>query len=238
MRSHIGPCWSGPLPCFGNNAQASNAQSWSALFDLDQCARTIWREKYLCGRGFDADVSRSMQTRHGSALSAIVQGWRRAIGVKAAELVKLARSYAGKVRRRRSDAVSSGPDACQALTRAPNDATLLACRMAALDLDSYELAITEAALIHHLQSRCMSCEAWRRCLQDLTRDRVSSAWRDRQGLDELLPKRVGAQDAERAAKPDQKRASVHISVSWLMVRAIANEKSERVGHASGPFAIF
>jgi len=124
--------------------------------------------------------SRSTQTRHGSALSAMMQSWRRAIGIKAAELVKLARSYAGKVRRRRSDAASSGPEACQALTRAPNDATLLVCRMAALDLDSYELAITEAALIHHLQSRCLSCEAWRCCLQDLTRDRVSSAWRDRQ----------------------------------------------------------
>ena len=131
--------------------------------------------------------SRSTQTRHGSALSAIVQGWRRAIGVQAAELVKLARSYAGKVGRWRSDSASSGPDACQPLTRAPNDATLLACRMAALDLDSYELAITEAALVHHLQSRCLSCEAWRCCLQDLTRDRVSSAWRDRQDWTNYCP---------------------------------------------------
>jgi hypothetical protein len=51
--------------------------------------------------------------------------------------------------------------------------------MAALDLDAYELAITEAALVRHLQSRCLSCEAWRRCLQDLSSDRVGSAWRDR-----------------------------------------------------------
>jgi len=128
--------------------------------------------------------SRLTQTRLGSALSAIVQGWRRAIGVQAAEL---ARSYAEKVGRWRSDSASCGPDAYQALTRAPNDATLLACRMAALDLDSYELAITEAALIHHLQSRCLSCEAWRCCLQDLTRDRVSTAWRDRQDWTNYCP---------------------------------------------------
>jgi len=95
----------------------------------------------------------------------------------AGEVVKLARSYAGKMGRWWSG--SSGPDACQPLTRAPNDATLLARRMAALDLDSYELAMTEAALVHHLQSRCPSCEAWRRCLQDLSSDRVGSAWRDR-----------------------------------------------------------
>jgi len=128
--------------------------------------------------------SRLTQTRFGSVLSAIVQGWRRAIGVQAAEL---ARSHAEKVGRWRSDSASCGPDAYQALTRAPNDATLLACRMAALDLDSYELAITEAALIHHLQSRCLSCEAWRCCLQDLTRDRVSTAWRDRQDWTNYCP---------------------------------------------------
>jgi len=121
-------------------------------------------------------VSSSGSTRHGFILSAI--GWRRAIGIWAAEVVKLAGSYAGKVGRWRSGSGSSGPDACQPLTRDPNDATLLARRMAALDLDPYELAITEAALVHHLQSRCLSCEAWRRCLQDLSSDRVSSARRD------------------------------------------------------------
>jgi len=79
-------------------------------------------------------VSSSGSTRHGFILSAI--HWRRAIGIWAAEIVKLAGSYAGKVERWRSGSGSSGPDACQPLTRDPNDATLLARRMAALDLDS------------------------------------------------------------------------------------------------------
>jgi hypothetical protein len=120
--------------------------------------------------------SRPTQTRHGFVLRAF--GWRRAIGIGAAAVVKLARSYAGKMRGWRSG--SSGPDACQPPTRAPDDASLLACRMAALDLDSYELALTEAALVHHLQSRCLACEDWRRCLQELSRDHGSLAGRDRQ----------------------------------------------------------
>jgi hypothetical protein len=168
------------MPCFGSNAPASNAQSWSASLDLDQCARTILAEAIDGGEESMPMSSRSTQTRHGSALGVIVPGWRRALGMQAAELVKLARSYARRVRRRRSGSGSSGPDACQPLTRDPNDATLLARRMAALDLDSYELAITEAALVHHLQSRCLACEDWRRCLQALSRDRVSPAWQDRQ----------------------------------------------------------
>jgi hypothetical protein len=133
----------------------------------DHFGRTFQREDSMMS-------SRSTPTRQGVVLSAI--GWRRAIGMWAAETVKLVRSYAGKIGRWRSGA--SGPNACQPLTRAADDASLLACRMAALDLDSYELAITEAALVHHLQRRCLACEDWRRCLQDL--DRVGSVGRDRQ----------------------------------------------------------
>ena len=114
--------------------------------------------------------SRSTQIRRWSVRRAIVQRWRRLIGVRVAEPTE-----------------SANVDLRQPLTRDPNDVSLLARRMAALDLDSYELAITEAALIHHLQSRCLSCEAWRCCLQDLTRDRVSTAWRDRQDWTNYCP---------------------------------------------------
>jgi hypothetical protein len=113
---------------------------------------------------------------------AIAQRWRRLIGVHVAEPAKPARSSAGNAGHLKSD-----PDAGQPLTRAPNDATLLARRMAALDLDSYELAIIEAALVHHLQRRCMSCEAWRRCQQDLTASCVDLAWHDEQDWMDYCP---------------------------------------------------
>ena len=125
------------------------------------------------------------QARHGSVLGAIVQSWRRVIGIGAAKLLKLAGT--GSVGHLKSDLGSCLPESSQPLTRTPNDATLLARRMAALDLDSYELAITEAALVHHLQRRCVSCEAWRRCLQDLTHDRAGLDWQECQDWMDYCP---------------------------------------------------
>jgi hypothetical protein len=114
--------------------------------------------------------SRSMQTRHWSVRRAIVQRWRRLIGVRATEPTE-----------------SADVDPRQPLTRDPNDVSLLVRRMAALDLDSYELAIVEAALVHHLQRRCRSCEAWRRCLQDLAGDRADVTRHDCKDWMEYCP---------------------------------------------------
>ena len=125
-------------------------------------------------------ASHSKQTRHWSVLGAVATGWRRVIGIRAAELQKVARSCAGDVEHLKHDANSSSPALRQPLTRGPNEANLLPRRMASLDLDPYELAVGEAALFHHLQSRCMLCEAWLRCRQDLTSDSVGSARQDRQ----------------------------------------------------------
>jgi hypothetical protein len=131
--------------------------------------------------------SRSTQARHGAVLGAMVQGWRRVIGIGAAKLLKLARSGAGSVGYLKSGLGSRLAESSQPLTRAANNATLLARRMAALDLDAYELAITEAALVHHLKRRCMSCEAWRRCLQDLTPDRADLDWQECQDWMDYCP---------------------------------------------------
>jgi hypothetical protein len=147
----------------------------------------IWRQELLYGEDSMLTSSHSTQAGHGSVLGAMVQGWWRVIAIGAAKLLKLARSGARSVGHLKSGLGSRLPESSQPLARAPNDATLLARRMAALDLDAYELAITEAALVHHLKRRCLSCEAWRRCLQDLTPDRADLDWQECQDWMDYCP---------------------------------------------------
>jgi len=63
-------------------------------------------------------------------------------------------------------------------SRPSNDTSLLELRMVALDLDPYELGRAEAALVGHLQRRCMQCESWRRCQSDLAGEAAGSDARD------------------------------------------------------------
>ena len=65
--------------------------------------------------------------------------------------------------------------------------SLLARRMAALDLDPYELALSDPALFRHLQRQCTLCESRKSCLQDLAHDYRGAAWRDRREWREYCP---------------------------------------------------
>ena len=73
------------------------------------------------------------------------------------------------------------------VTRSRNSANLLAQRMVALDLDSYELTLSDPALARHLQRQCTLCESRKRCLQDLAHDHRRAAWRDRRQWREYCP---------------------------------------------------
>jgi hypothetical protein len=65
-----------------------------------------------------------------------------------------------------------------------NKDNLLARRMVALGLDPYETALSDPALVRHLQKLCTLCDNRECCLQDLTRTSNGSvlknheSWRD------------------------------------------------------------
>ena len=72
------------------------------------------------------------------------------------------------------------------LMRSRNDANLLARRMVALDLDPYELTLSDP-LVHHLQRQCTLCKSREGCLLDLAHECKGAAWRDRRKWREYCP---------------------------------------------------
>jgi hypothetical protein len=158
--------------------------------DLDQCATIDLPAAFFTMRREEESMpafSSSTQTKRWCVLSAFAQAWRQWSGIRAAELLEVARLGVGDLEYLTHDVGFAGFDLRQPVRRGPNEANLLARRMAALDLDPYELAIGEPALVGHLQRRCMLCESWPRCLQDLARNPIGSAWRDRQEWLEYCP---------------------------------------------------
>ncbi len=122
--------------------------------------------------------------RHWPALGAFAQWWQHWIGTRASELLEAARLGAGEVEYLTHDVGMFGPDLRARVRHGPDE---LARRMVSLDLDPYELALAEPALLHHLQSRCMLCDSRERCLQDLARETSGSGWRDREDWREYCP---------------------------------------------------
>jgi hypothetical protein len=68
-----------------------------------------------------------------------------------------------------------------------DEADLLRRRMVALDLDPYELALSEPALVRHLQGRCALGESRGHCMLDLARESTDSARQDRQDWRDYCP---------------------------------------------------
>src|SRR5271166_984160 len=73
------------------------------------------------------------------------------------------------------------------LMRSRNNANLLARRMVALDLDPYELTLSDPALVRHLQRQCTLCKSRKGCLLDLSHECKGAAWRDRRKWREYCP---------------------------------------------------
>jgi len=73
------------------------------------------------------------------------------------------------------------------LMRSQSDANQLARRMVALDLDPYELTLSDPALVRHLQRQCAQCESRERCVRDLAHDYRDAARRDRRNWREYCP---------------------------------------------------
>jgi hypothetical protein len=62
--------------------------------------------------------------------------------------------------------------------RGPEAADLLTRRLAALDLDRYEIDSAVPRTLQDLQRICTMCESHRQCARDLRRDPADRAWED------------------------------------------------------------
>jgi hypothetical protein len=110
------------------------------------------------------------------------QLWQRWIGTPA---IGVSEAACLGLRRLRYFAYYMGSSELRAFVRhRTNKSNLLARRMLALGLDPYEEALSDPALVRHLQKLCMLCENHECCLHDLTRTTNGSvlknhqAWRD------------------------------------------------------------
>jgi len=119
----------------------------------------------------------SPRQRHWS-VGVLAPWWRRWTGARATELLEIARLGAGEVGHLTQDGDQSASDFGAPVSRSPDEANLLGRRMVAVDLDPYELSLSEPALSRHLQRRCALCESRERCARDLAREAADPAWQE------------------------------------------------------------
>jgi hypothetical protein len=104
--------------------------------------------------------------RHGRQfLGAVANLWRRGLTKWADQLVETARLGADELGYLTDDAVAAG--LCPRTGDRADDQDLLGRRMIALGLDPYELALSDPALLHHLERCCALCENREGCVADL-----------------------------------------------------------------------
>jgi transposase-like protein len=129
----------------------------------------------------------SPQRKHGSTPSLVAQWWRHWIESRADELLEAARLGGDELEYLTRDIGPSASELRTVAAHGGDEADLLRRRMVALDLDPYELALSEPALIRHLQGRCALCESRGRCVLDLAHEGIDSAPQDRQDWRDYCP---------------------------------------------------
>ena len=109
----------------------------------------------------------SLRRRHRSLPNVFAQLWRRWMATRADLLLETARLGSDKLEYLAHDLrVSKGGHADDLLRR----------RMLASGLDPYELALSDPALLRHLQRCCGRCESREDCVSDLARASAGHAW--------------------------------------------------------------
>ena len=105
--------------------------------------------------------------------------WQRWIGTLANGLFEAARLGVGRVKYL---AYYMGSSVFRTFVRhSHNKGNLLARRMVALGLDPYEAALSDPALVCHLQKLCTLCDSRECCLQDFTRTSNGSVLKNHEG---------------------------------------------------------
>jgi hypothetical protein len=105
--------------------------------------------------------------------------WQRWIGTPANGLFEAARLGIGRVKYLAYYVRSS--EFRTFVWRRHNKGNLLARRMVTLGLDPYEAALSDPALVCHLQKLCMLCDSRECCLQDFSRMSNGSVVKNHEG---------------------------------------------------------
>jgi hypothetical protein len=99
------------------------------------------------------------------------------MAAQANQLLEAARLGSGQVEYLTDGREMPNGDVCRASSRHVDD--LLRRRMLSLELDPYELALSDPALLRHLQRCCSLCESRECCVSDLARASTDRSWQGR-----------------------------------------------------------
>jgi hypothetical protein len=121
----------------------------------------------------------SLQQQHQSLPDLFMRLLRRWVAVPADQMLEAARLGSDKLEYLTHHPESSQSDLGATAGGGADD--LLRRRMLALELDPHELALSDPALVRHLQRRCLLCENRKGCAWDLARGSAGRAW---QGQDD------------------------------------------------------
>ena len=116
----------------------------------------------------------SPQRRHRSLPDVFVQLWRRWMATGSDQLLETARLGSDKLDYLTHSPKASDADLCTIAGGRADD--LVRRRMLALELDPYEMALSDPALLRHLQRCCGLCESREDCASDLARASAGQAW--------------------------------------------------------------
>ena len=119
----------------------------------------------------------SLQRRHRSLPNVFAQSWRRWMARRAGQLLETARLGSDNLEYLTHDLKGAESELCTVAGGHADD--LLRRLMLALDLDPYELALSDPALLRHLRRRCALCQSRQDCALDLARVSAGQAWQGR-----------------------------------------------------------
>jgi len=119
----------------------------------------------------------SLQRRHWSLPNVFARSWRRWMTRRADQLLETARLGSDNIEYLTHNPKAADSELCTVAGGHADD--LLHRLMPALDLDPYELALSDPALLRHLRRRCALCQSRQDCALDLARVSAGQAWQGR-----------------------------------------------------------
>jgi hypothetical protein len=118
-----------------------------------------------------------LRRNNGSSPNVLVQSLRRWMARRADQLLETARLGSDNLEYLTHDLDAADSDLCTVAGGHGDD--LLRRHMLALDLDPYEIALSDPALLRHLRRRCALCQSREDCALDLARASAGQAWQGR-----------------------------------------------------------
>src|SRR5262249_38405117 len=117
----------------------------------------------------------SLQRRHRSLPNVFAKWGRGWMPRRADQLLETARLGSDNLEYLTHDPKAADSELCTVAGGGHAD-DLLHRLMLALDLDPYELALSDPALLRHLRRRCALCQSRQDCASDLARASAGQAW--------------------------------------------------------------